>query len=87
MNEFDFTECRFIKEELRFLFYNQFVKDCFIIKRGYNKLSNNGKIFYKYYVYAGINTTLGQKNAIWEFLNNEGMDYYNNLVAIQKGKQ
>lgn len=84
MNDTDFKECRFIKNELRFLFYNDFCKGCYIIKRGYNKLTNEGKIFYKWFIYANIYTTLGQKNIIWEFLNNEGTEYYDNLLAHKK---
>lgn len=84
MKDVDFAECRFIRDELRYLFYKDFCEDCYIIKRQYNKLSNNGKIFYKYFVYANIYTTLMQKNVIWEFLNNEGEEYYNTLIAYLK---
>ena len=84
MKDIDFSECRFIRDELRFLFYKDFCKDCFIIKKEYKKLTSNGKIFYKYFVYANIYMTLQQKNTIWEFLNNEGIEYYDTLIAIRK---
>lgn len=71
MKEVDFTECKFIKEQLRFLFFKDFCKDCFIIKRAYGKLSNDGKIFYKWYLYSHINIDLNKKNIIWSFLNDD----------------
>ena len=81
MDDVDFTECRFIRDELRFLFFKDFCHDCYIIKRLYKNLSDNGKIFYKYYVYSNINISIGQKNAIWEFLNGDGDDSYLYLMS------
>ena len=71
MKDADFIECKFIKEELRFLFPDDFYKDRFIIKRGYDKLSNNGKIFYKWFLYSNTHTNIYQKNCIWDFLNGD----------------
>lgn len=69
MKDVDFTECKFIKEELRFLFLKDFCKDRFIIKKEYNKLSSNGKIFYKWFLYSNIYTNLYQKDCMWDFIN------------------
>ena len=67
---FDFSECKFISAEMRFYSYQDFCKNCFAIKRLYEKyLSREGKLFYKWYVYANINVTMQQKNKIWDFIN------------------
>ena len=69
MKDIDFSECKFIKEELRFLFCKDFYKDRYIIKREYDKLSTNGKIFYKWFLYSNIHSNLYQKDCMWDFLN------------------
>ena len=82
MIDTDFSECRYINDNLIFLFYKDFCKDCYIIKRQYQKLSKDGKIFYKYYIYSNIHTTIGEKNAIWNFLNNTGEEFQDELRRL-----
>ena len=70
MNEpFDFSECRFIKETLRFYTYKDFCANRFTIKRMYKTLSQDGKLFYKWYVYANVHMDELKKNYIWDYLN------------------
>lgn len=70
MTEKDFKECDFINSEMRFYSYNDFLKNCYAIKRLYDKvLGKYGKVFFKWYVYANIHITIGQKNKIWDWLN------------------
>lgn len=66
---FDFSDCEFIENQLKFYTYNDFLDNRYIIKRKFNGLTRNGKVFYKYYVYANIHITLNQKNKIWDYLN------------------
>lgn len=75
MNEYDMRSCRYIKENLRFVFYREFYRDRYLIRRLYNQLDKDAKIFYKWFIYANIHTTIGEKNAIWEFLNDIGEQY------------
>ena len=67
----DFTQCRLIEERMRFADIMDFAKASEIIKARYEKLSSEGKLFYKYFVYAHSNTTTEEKNAIWEYLNGD----------------
>lgn len=83
MKDIDFTECSFIKKELCFLDYTEFCKNAFAIKKMYKELTKNGKIFFKWYVYANIHMTEYFKNNIWEFLNNEDPKIYVYLISNQ----
>lgn len=69
MKDIDFTECRVINSALCFLTYDEFCKYRNIIKRGFNDLSKDGKLFYKYYVYANIHIKNMFKDKIWNYLN------------------
>ena len=71
MKEVDFTECEYINIYMRFVTYKQFCDQCYLIKFFYNSLSTNGKRFFKWYLYAQININGAQKDAIWNFLNDE----------------
>ena len=65
----DFSECEFISESMKFYTYQDFTKDCELIKRRFNTLSSNGKKFYMWYLYANTHMTLSTKNKIWNYLN------------------
>ena len=65
----DFSECSFIEGEMKYYTYCDFVRNRKVIKKMYQLLSKNGKIFYKYYVYANIHMNETYKNAIWDYLN------------------
>ncbi len=67
--ETDFSECSFIENEMKYYTYEDFCKYRYAIKRLFNLLSKNGKIFYKYYVYANIHMNTTCKDRIWDFLN------------------
>lgn len=66
---FDFSECRFISETMWFYTYFDFCENRKSIKRLFNVLTENGKLFYKWYVYANIHMNSQYKNAIWDYLN------------------
>lgn len=67
----DFTQCRLIEERMRYADIFDFVKASGVIKERFNRLTSEGKMFYKYFVYAHIGTNENEKNAIWDFLNGE----------------
>lgn len=78
----DFTQCRFIEDYMRYADLNDFIKNGHIIKARYVRMTADGKMFYKYFVYAHTNTTTKQKDAIWDYLNNEEQRYVNKLRAM-----
>lgn len=87
MKDVDFTVCPFIRDELCFLTYTDFCHNARILKAFYQAMEDDAKIFYKYYVYSNIHMTEHYKNLIWEFLNNEDVEYYVNLItALNKYK-
>ena len=67
----DFSECSLIENELKFYTFVDFCKNRVIIKSKYKLLSKNGKLFYKYYVYANVHMKEMFKNAIWDYLNSD----------------
>ena len=71
MKKEELRECQFIDEALKFYTYEDFYRDKKTIKAMYRTLDN--KIFYKWFVYANINISLVQKDAIWEYLNGDDL--------------
>lgn len=71
MKKEEIRECQFIDETLKFYTYEDFYRDKKTIKAMYRTLEN--KIFYKWFVYANINMSLVQKDAIWEYLNGDDL--------------
>lgn len=67
----DFTQCRLIEERMRYIDIYDFVNASNVIKARFNMLTTEGKIFYKYFVYAHTGTNEAEKNAIWDYLNDE----------------
>ena len=67
----DFTQCRLIEERMRYADIYDFANASAVIKARFKLLSSEGKLFYKYFVYAHVNTTPDEKNVIWDFLNDE----------------
>lgn len=65
----DFSQCEFIEENMQFMTYIDFCNNKYIIKHLFEQLDDNGKIFYKWYVYANIHMKETFKNAIWDYLN------------------
>ena len=75
MNNIDFSECSFIEDQMQFYTYYDFCENRRAIKRLFRSLTLNGKIFYKYYVYANIHTRMIEKNKIWDYLNDYADDF------------
>lgn len=84
MNEYDMRSCRYIKENLRFVFYREFYRDRYLIRKLYNQLDKDAKIFYKWYLYSNINLTTTVKDNIWNFLNNTDEEYEKVIDGLMK---
>lgn len=71
MKDSDFKECWFIDSEMKFYSYKDFLRNAYAIKRLFDyTLQKNGKLFYKWFLYANIHLTMAQKNKAWDWLNN-----------------
>ena len=68
-DQFDFSECAFINSEMKFYSYQDFIQNRRGIKRLFKQLSRNGRIFYMWYIYSNTHISIGQKNKIWDWLN------------------
>lgn len=79
----DFSECSFIEERMKYYTYYDFCDNCNYIRKLFDKLSINGKTFYKYYVYANTHMKDYFKNAIWDFLNGFDDEKYK-LMELKK---
>ena len=84
MKKEELRECQFIDEALKFYTYEDFYRDKKTIKAMYRTLDN--KIFYKWFVYANINISLVQKDAIWELLNEPLFLIKNSENCVDKKK-
>lgn len=82
MKDYDFSICPFIKNELCFLTYYDFCENAKILKLFYDAMSEDEKIFYKWYVYANIHMDECYKNYIWEYLNTDDENSY--VILIEK---
>ena len=80
MKDIDFSVCPFIRNELCFLTYNDFVRNARILKLFYDAMEDDAKIFYKWYVYANIHMDESFKNLVWNYLNSNEEEDYNNLI-------
>ena len=82
---------------MKFYTYTDFLNNCVGIKRLYKRnLGKYGKIFYKWFIYSNIHTTMQQKNKIWDYINDycsrnelniknkEGKNERNNKNNVQK---
>lgn len=81
MKNEDFSECKLINDILCFLTYDEFCKYKYFIRNNYKNLTKNGKLFYKYYVYANIHIDTLRKDRIWNFLNCE--DFQTDFELMQ----
>jgi len=82
MEDFDFEFCEFIEYNMRYITYPDFCNKCVLIKKMYQDLNKYQKRFYKWYVYSNIHMREMHKNAIWEYLNFNDMNYYLNLLHL-----
>lgn len=67
--EVDFSKCRFIKENMWFFTYDDFCENRKVIKKMFQEMDRDGKLFYMYYIYSNVNMGLKFKHAIWDYLN------------------
>ena len=67
--EMNFYECRFIEKEMWFDTYTEFCKCRRGIKRLYRGLRKDGKLMFKWYLYANIHMNETYKGYIWDYLN------------------
>ena len=86
MNNFDFSFCEFIDFNMSYITYTDFCDKCVLIKKMYQDLNIYQKRFYKWYVYANINMKEIHKNAIWEYLNFDDIDFYIKLLHLMPKK-
>lgn len=84
--KFNFKECRFITNEMQFINYIDFCENRKAIKKLYKSLSDNGKIFYQWYVYANIWMSEFYKNKIWDYLNDDDPHGFELLHQLPKYK-
>lgn len=80
--EIDFSECEFINSEMKIYTYYDFCDNRKAIKRLFEKLSRNGKMFYMWYVYSNTHMKLHYKNAIWDYIN--GYEEDERLLELKK---
>ena len=81
--EVDFSECEFIHKQMRYYTFDDFYVDRKCIKKMYKNLTNNGRKFYMWYVYANTHMSLKVKNAVWDYLNDYKDD--KQLIGIKGG--
>ena len=81
MTDYDFKEVEFINKNMRYITYNDFVKNHDKIKKRFKEMTRYGRLFFKWYVYANIHTNEYLKNIIWEYLNSDEPQAYVNLIS------
>ena len=86
MDNTDFSACAYIKDQMQYYTFDDFIENCTRLKTLYLELKPNAKIFYKWYVYANIHMNENYKNAIWTFLNSEDLNCYIYLLQLKGGK-
>lgn len=74
MDEIDFSICSYIEQTMWVITYNDFCDRRVGLKRLYKKLTDDQKIFYKWYIYSNVHMTEPFKNAIWDYLNDYDVD-------------
>lgn len=80
----NFSQCRFIKENMWFYTFEDFYKNKAIIKKMFKQMNQDGKLFYCYYVYANVNIKETLKNAIWDYLNFDDIYYDLELSRLRR---
>lgn len=75
MKEEDFSICPFIRENMWFFNFADFYENRKILKSMYNKLKDDQKLFYKWYIYANMDIGKITKGRIWDYLNGDINDY------------
>ena len=83
MSDVDFKECKVIKDCLCFLTFDEFCEYRKLIAKSFTELSKDGKLFYKFYVYANIHMELNYKDAIWSYVNFPTAENELNLINLK----
>lgn len=84
MEQYDFSICKFIDEEMWFFTYYDFCDNRHNIKQLFETLDKNQKLFYKWYIFANIHMNETYKNAIWDYLNQFEEYYEINLLNLKR---
>lgn len=82
MSDVDFQECKVINECLCYLTFDEFCKYRKLIAKSFNDLSDNGKLFYKFYIYANIHMELNYKDMIWSYVNSPTVENESDLLKL-----
>lgn len=69
MNKSDFSICPYIEQEMWVVTYDDFCDRRFGLKRLYGLLTDDQKIFYKWYIYSNVHMKETFKDLIWDYLN------------------
>lgn len=83
-NKIDFSQCRFIHDNMWFFTYQDFCANRKVIKRMFKELDRDGKMFYMWYVYANIHMDEQRKNRIWDYLNSDEPEYEMMLIYYRR---
>ena len=83
MEDIDFKQCEFIRQDMSYINYFDFCDNCFSIKNMYQNLDKYSKRFYKWYVYSNIHMQETYKNAIWNYLNSDEPEYFYKFLAYE----
>lgn len=81
--EVDYSVCNFIESQMWFITYNDFCDRRKGIKRLFQNMTIDAQIFYKWYVYSNIHMDEYFKNAIWDYLNQNGIEYELELTRLK----
>lgn len=74
MDEIDFSICSYIEQDMWVITYDDFCDRRAGLRRLYNRLTDDQKIFYKWYIYSNVHMKESFKNAIWDYLNGYDID-------------
>lgn len=74
MDEINFSICSYIEQDMWVITYDDFCDRRAGLKRLYNRLTDDQKIFYKWYIYSNVHMKEAFKNAIWDYLNGYDID-------------
>lgn len=69
MTEEDFRDCKFVESVLYFYTFEDIKIHAKSFKKYYNRLTDNQKYLYRWYVYAHNIITDDAKNLYWDYLN------------------
>jgi len=80
----DYSICEFIETQMWFVTYEDFCDRRTGIKRLYEQMTTDAQIFYKWYVYSNVHCNECYKNAIWDYLNFDDIEYESELTRLKR---